>query len=65
LRCSRQAPTGGPNPATEATMKHNADVAKTLPFKDTRDFEFAKKGLIAPLPASGVVKNAWGHAGRV
>jgi alkyl sulfatase BDS1-like metallo-beta-lactamase superfamily hydrolase len=52
---------GGPNPATETTKKHNVDFAKTLPFKDTRDFEFAKKGLIAPLPAGGVVKNAGGQ----
>lgn len=49
-----------PAPATDFTKKANADFAKTLPFNDTRDFEFAKKGLIAELPDGGVVKDAKG-----
>src|SRR5262245_59931953 len=47
----------GPKPATAATKKANAEFAKKLPFKDTQDFEDAKKGLIAPLPDKGVLKN--------
>jgi alkyl sulfatase BDS1-like metallo-beta-lactamase superfamily hydrolase len=48
-------------PATEATKTRNAEFAKSLPFQDTRDFEYAKKGLIAELPDGGVVKNAKGQ----
>src|SRR5262245_30746570 len=51
----------GPQPATEHTKQRNADFAKTLPFKDTRDFDYAKKGLIAPLPNGGVIKDAKGN----
>ena len=51
----------GPKPATEATKKANAAFAKTLPFADRRDFEYAKTGLIAPLPDGGVVKNDKGQ----
>lgn len=50
-----------PKPATEHTKKANADFAKKLPFADKRDFENSKKGLIAPLPKDGVVKNAKGE----
>jgi alkyl sulfatase BDS1-like metallo-beta-lactamase superfamily hydrolase len=52
--------TNGPKPATEHTKKANAAFAKTLPVADKRDFEFAKRGLIAELPDGGVVKNAKG-----
>jgi alkyl sulfatase BDS1-like metallo-beta-lactamase superfamily hydrolase len=48
-------------PATGATKQHNAEFAKGLPFNNTRDFEDAKKGLIAELPDGGVVKNAQGQ----
>jgi alkyl sulfatase BDS1-like metallo-beta-lactamase superfamily hydrolase len=51
----------GPKPATELTKKSNAEFAKSLPYKDTRDFEAAKKGLIAPLPDGGLVKGAKGN----
>ena len=51
----------GPKPATEHTKQHNVEFAKSLPFGDTRDFELAKKGLIAELPDGGVVKNAKGE----
>jgi alkyl sulfatase BDS1-like metallo-beta-lactamase superfamily hydrolase len=45
--------------ADAATRAANAAMAKQLPFSDTRDFEAAKRGLIAPVPG-GVVKNAGG-----
>src|SRR5262249_36054995 len=51
----------GPKPATEHTRKANAAFARTLAFADKRDFDEAKKGLIAPLPGGGVVKNADGR----
>jgi alkyl sulfatase BDS1-like metallo-beta-lactamase superfamily hydrolase len=50
----------GPKPASEATKLANAQFATTLPFKDTRDFDFAKKGKIADLPDGGLVKNGQG-----
>jgi alkyl sulfatase BDS1-like metallo-beta-lactamase superfamily hydrolase len=37
--------------ATEATKAANAKLLRTLPFDDTSDFDSAKRGLIAPLPA--------------
>ena len=51
----------GPKPATEHTKKANAAFARTLPFADKRDFDDARKGLIAPLPGGGVVKNSEGR----
>jgi hypothetical protein len=51
----------GPKPATEHTRKANAAFARTLPFADKWDFDEAKKGLIAPLPGGGVVKNTDGR----
>lgn len=54
-----QAP--GTKPATEGTRGHNAEFAKGLPFGDTRDFDNAKRGLIAELPDGGVVKDAEGR----
>jgi alkyl sulfatase BDS1-like metallo-beta-lactamase superfamily hydrolase len=51
----------GPKPPSEATKLANAKFAKTLPFKDTRDFALAKKGKIADLPEDGVVRNAKGE----
>src|SRR6516225_5896997 len=52
-----QSEGAGPKPATEHTRKANAAFARTLPFADQRDFDEARKGLIAPLPGGGVVKN--------
>jgi alkyl sulfatase BDS1-like metallo-beta-lactamase superfamily hydrolase len=51
----------GPRPATEHTRKANAALAGSLPFDDDRDFEDARRGLIAPLPDGGLVKNAAGQ----
>ncbi|WP_077967414.1 alkyl/aryl-sulfatase [Ensifer adhaerens] len=45
--------------ATEATKAANAELLKQLPFNDTSDFEDAKRGLIAPLPAE-IVKTEGG-----
>jgi alkyl sulfatase BDS1-like metallo-beta-lactamase superfamily hydrolase len=53
-------PQGGPRPATTATKKANAAFAKNLPFADKQAFDDAQKGLIAPLPDHGVIKNKMG-----
>jgi alkyl sulfatase BDS1-like metallo-beta-lactamase superfamily hydrolase len=45
--------------ADPATRAANAAMAARLPFGDTRDFEAAKRGLIAPVP-DGVIKTASG-----
>ena len=45
--------------AEPATIAANAAMAAGLPFSDTRDFEAAKRGLIAPVP-DGVVQTAGG-----
>src|SRR5436190_8240867 len=45
--------------ADPATRAANAAMAAKLPFADTRDFEAAKRGLIAPVPG-GLVKAASG-----
>lgn len=50
-----------PKPATEATKKANSAVLEALPFGDKQDFEDAQRGLIAPLPDGGVVKNDKGE----
>ncbi len=55
-----KAKASAPKQATEHTKKRNTEFAKGLPFKDTRDFDNAKKGRIAELPEGGVVKNAEG-----
>jgi alkyl sulfatase BDS1-like metallo-beta-lactamase superfamily hydrolase len=47
--------------AEAATRAANQAMAAKLPFKDTRDFEAAKRGLIAPVP-NGLVTT---HAGTV
>lgn len=46
--------------ASEITTKHNKEVLLTLPFSDKTDFNDAQNGFIAPLPNSGLVKNAEG-----
>jgi alkyl sulfatase BDS1-like metallo-beta-lactamase superfamily hydrolase len=54
-------PTGpGAKPATPATLAQNAAYRTGLPFDETLDFENAKRGLIAALPAPVVIKNAQG-----
>ncbi|MBV8393220.1 MAG: hypothetical protein JOY81_08555, partial [Alphaproteobacteria bacterium] len=45
--------------AEPATMAANAALAARLPFDDMRDFEAAKRGLIAPVP-EGVVQTSGG-----
>ncbi len=45
--------------AEPATKAANAAMAAPLPFSDTRDFEAAKRGLIAPVP-DGMVRTASG-----
>jgi alkyl sulfatase BDS1-like metallo-beta-lactamase superfamily hydrolase len=52
-------------PATEATKAANAAVLDALPFDNTQAFEDAKRGLIAPLKDSGLVKNAKGACCRI
>ncbi len=61
LPAQNGAAVSGPKPATVATKQRNAEFLKTHPFKDTLDFELAKKGFIAELPNGGVVKNAGGQ----
>jgi alkyl sulfatase BDS1-like metallo-beta-lactamase superfamily hydrolase len=48
------------NPATAATKQANAAFAKGLPYADKQDFGNAQKGLMAPLPNQGLVKDAKG-----
>jgi alkyl sulfatase BDS1-like metallo-beta-lactamase superfamily hydrolase len=45
--------------ADAATKAANAAMAAKLPFADTRDFEAAKRGLMAPVP-DGMIKTASG-----
>ena len=47
--------------ATTATREANDALAATLAFEDTRDFDEAARGLIAPLPDDGRVRNADGE----
>jgi alkyl sulfatase BDS1-like metallo-beta-lactamase superfamily hydrolase len=42
----------GPRDATEATRRVNAAVSRDLPFTDREDFELARRGFIAPGPAT-------------
>ncbi|WP_037501126.1 alkyl/aryl-sulfatase [Solirubrobacter soli] len=46
--------------ATPATRAANDALLGELPFEDTRDFEEAARGLIAPLPDEGRVRGADG-----
>jgi len=46
--------------ASESTRAANAAMAAGLDFTDTRDFEDAARGLIAPLPDGGQVRGADG-----
>jgi alkyl sulfatase BDS1-like metallo-beta-lactamase superfamily hydrolase len=46
-----------PKPASDATRAVHSQVIKDLPFADRRDFEDAARGLIAPLPDGGVLRN--------
>ena len=42
------------NDATDATRSANAKLLDMLPFSDRSDFDNAKRGLIAPLPAEAI-----------
>jgi alkyl sulfatase BDS1-like metallo-beta-lactamase superfamily hydrolase len=42
---------------TDSTKKANENVLRELPFSSKQDFEDATRGLIAPLPNNGVIKN--------
>ncbi|MBS1879785.1 MAG: MBL fold metallo-hydrolase [Actinobacteria bacterium] len=46
--------------ASAATQTANEALAAGLPFEDTRDFEEAERGLVAPLPDGGRVRGADG-----
>jgi len=48
-------------PASHATMAANAEVRNRLDFADSRDFEEATRGQIAPLADSGVIRDAEGR----
>jgi alkyl sulfatase BDS1-like metallo-beta-lactamase superfamily hydrolase len=49
-----------PKPATRATRDVNAMYRQALPFSDTRDFEDARRGLLASLPEPVVIRNSQG-----
>jgi alkyl sulfatase BDS1-like metallo-beta-lactamase superfamily hydrolase len=55
------AAPGEVKPASDATKAANAALLQLYPFADTRDFEDAKRGLIAPLPNEGVIKDDKGN----
>ncbi len=52
----------GRKPASAATRQAQANVADQLDLSDKQDFEDAQRGMIAPLPNGGEVRDA---AGRV
>lgn len=45
-----------PKEATESTKTVNQSLLDRLPFADTRDFEEAVRGFMAPLPGNGMIK---------
>jgi len=49
-------------PATDATRRVLDAAASGLPLEDSADFDDARRGLIAPLPDGGVIRNAAGGA---
>ncbi|WP_133139091.1 alkyl/aryl-sulfatase [Legionella genomosp. 1] len=49
-----------PKEASSVTKNANDDLLNELPFNDKESFDNASKGLIAPLPDKGVIKNANG-----
>lgn len=50
-----------PKEASSVTKNVNDALLKELPFNDKESFTNASKGLIAPLPNDGVIKNANGE----
>src|SRR5690606_31443939 len=57
---NKDAAPGKSRAATETTRAKNDALLQAYPFADKQDFENAKKGLIAPLPNEGVIKDAQG-----
>jgi len=55
------APKGKSGPASAKTKAANTALMDVFPFKDQADFENAKRGLIAPLPNEGVIKDEKGN----
>jgi len=53
--------TAKPKQATATTKAHNAKLLELLPFANKQDLEDATRGLIAPLPDNGVIKNDKGE----
>jgi alkyl sulfatase BDS1-like metallo-beta-lactamase superfamily hydrolase len=51
----------GRGDATDATRAANDALAAGLAWEDTRDFDEAARGLVAPLPDGGRVRNAEGE----
>lgn len=49
-----------PQNASAATMNANKALLQELPFNDQESFHNASRGLIAPLPDNGVIKNTNG-----
>ncbi|HXJ19079.1 MAG TPA: alkyl sulfatase dimerization domain-containing protein [Polyangia bacterium] len=49
-----------PQPASDVTRRAQSEQLRTAPFSDKRDFANARRGLIAPLPNDGVIKDASG-----
>ncbi|WIG59528.1 MAG: MBL fold metallo-hydrolase [Ktedonobacterales bacterium] len=56
-----QARAAASKDATEVTRTANATALRNLPFQDTRDFDDARRGLIAG-PATDAITNADGRA---
>ncbi|NGO74138.1 MBL fold metallo-hydrolase [Streptomyces sp. YC504] len=54
--------TAGRKPASEFTQAANAAVLDHLDFDDERDFADMTRGLIAPLPDGGVIRDTRGEA---
>jgi alkyl sulfatase BDS1-like metallo-beta-lactamase superfamily hydrolase len=52
----------GPRAATETTQKIHAAVLRDLPFADREDFELARRGFIAPAPATVAGRRPGGPA---
>ncbi len=50
----------GPKTASAQTREAHKKLLEAYPFQDTQDFEDAKRGLIAPLPNDGEIKDAEG-----
>jgi alkyl sulfatase BDS1-like metallo-beta-lactamase superfamily hydrolase len=50
-----------PKPASPSTLEFNKNSTASLPWSDKADFVNAKRGLIARLPDSGVIKDKSGR----